>query len=172
MTQASCDTVLYLFLKFSKMSDTTAKMVEYTYDEFWIDLPAHWQQNKDGRGDYILNWSSAEDQASLTISAEFVDVPGQVELVMAQVLVAARKESLEKAIQRPLTVMHEGIKPNAQIGYNVAFSVDAGENQIVYYLGYISKRKILHFTLVSNKGREAAKKLYEQLANALRVKLP
>lgn len=152
------------------MSET--KLVEYTYDEFWIDLPSHWQQNKDGQGDYILNWSSQEEQASLTISAEFREVPEKVELVMAQMLVAARKESLEKALQRPLRLLHEAIKPNAEIGYNVAFGVDAGDNLIVQYAGYISNRKILHFTLVSTRGEEATRKLYGDLLEVLRVKLP
>jgi hypothetical protein len=154
------------------MSETTSKVVEYTYDEFWIDLPAHWQQTNDGQNGYVLNWSSPEEQASLTISAEFREVPGEVELPMAQVIVASRKESLEKWLQRPLTVLHESIKPNSVKGYNIAFGVDAGEDLIVHYAGYISNRKILHFSLISNRGKEAAAALYRDLTNVLRVKLP
>ena len=147
-------------------------MVEYTYDEFWIDLPAHWQMNKDGKDDYILNWSSKEEQASLTVSVEFRDVPEGIERPMAQMLIANRKESLERSLQRKVAPLHESIKENAKIGFNVAFGVDAGDNLIIHYAGYISMRKVLHFTLVSNRGREEATKLYRTLTESLRVKLP
>lgn len=154
------------------MSDATDNMVEYTYDEFWIDLPSHWVQNKDGQGDYVLNWSSEKEKASLTISAEFREIPVGTQSVVARMVIANRKESLEKMLGRPAKTILETAKPNAQVGYNVAFALDAGEDVCMYYAGYISNRKILHFTLLTSNGKEATAKLYQQTVDKLRVKLP
>lgn len=154
------------------MNDATDKLVEYTYDEFWIDLPSHWAMLKDGKDEYLLNWASEQDKASLTISAEFREIPLGTQSVVARMLIANRKESLEKGLGRPVKTMYESAKPNAQVGYNVGFGLDAGEDVIVHYAGYISTRKILHFTLMSSRGRDAGSILYQQLVDRLRVKLP
>jgi hypothetical protein len=147
------------------------KLVEYTYTEFWIDLPANWQQTDTGQAN-VLNWHSSEDEASLTISAEFIDIPAGTESVFAATTVVNRKEALEKAMNRPLTILHESSRPHSQVGYDISFGVQVGDEFIVNYAGYVSPRKILHFTLVSKRDKQTAHALYQQLISHLRVKLP
>jgi hypothetical protein len=154
------------------MNDATDKLVEYTYDEFLIDLPAHWVMVKDGKDEYLLNWQSEQEKASLTISAEFREIPVGTQSVVARMVIANRKELLEKTLGRPVTTLHETAKPNAQVGYNVSFGLDGGEDFIMQYAGYISTRKILHVTLVSSRGKFEASKLFQKLVDSLRVKLP
>jgi hypothetical protein len=70
-------------------------------------------------------------------------------------------------------VLQKSIKPHSGgIGLELSFAAEVPNEHVNIYLGYVTSRKILNFTLVCQPGKEAAAALFNQLVPNFRPRLP
>src|SRR4030095_5141660 len=68
---------------------------EYSYNEFFLDLPEHWRQYLTSE-DNTLNWHSDVENASITVSADFYEVPDEkAAMKFAEVCLSGRHNAME-----------------------------------------------------------------------------
>jgi hypothetical protein len=148
------------------------KLVEYSYNEFFLDLPEHWRQIPTAE-DRTLNWHSPVENATVTISVDFYEVPDQKALKFAEVCVEGRNGAMEALAPGKVTVLQRSIKPySGGDGLEMAYSAQIPEHTYLY-LGYVTARKVFNFGLTCGPDKFAAADLYNRfMQERLRVKLP
>jgi hypothetical protein len=148
------------------------KLAEYSYNEFLLDLPTHWRQIPTSE-DNSLNWRSDVENASITVSADFYQVPDEKAQALAEVCLKSRLEALERLAPSNVNVLSQSIKPYSQGGgLELSFTAEIPGN-VYMYLGYVTPRKIFNFTLVCGPDKFAAADLYNKtMKERLRVKVP
>jgi hypothetical protein len=148
------------------------KIVEYSYNEFLLDLPDHWRQVPAPENN-TLCWASEAANAAITVSIDFYAVPDEKAMEVAQFCVQQRQQALEKLAPGRVTVLRESVKPYSgggalELGYAAQIP-----GSTYMYLGYVSARKIFNFTLTSGADKLAAAELFNRIVGGwLRVKLP
>jgi hypothetical protein len=148
------------------------KLVEYSYNEFFLDLPEHWRQVPTPE-DRTLNWHSAVENASVTISVDFYEVPEEKALKFAEVCVNGRNDAMESLAPGNVMVLQRSIKPYSGGGaLEMAYAAQIPDHTYLY-LGYVSARKVFNFGLTCGSDKFAAGELYNKfMKERLRVKLP
>jgi hypothetical protein len=148
------------------------KLVEYSYNEFFLDLPEHWRQIPTAE-ERTLNWHSEVENASVTISVDFYEVPEEKALKLAEVCVNGRNEAMESLAPGKVSVLQRSIKPYSGGGaLEMAYAAQIPDHTYLY-LGYVSARKVFNFGLTCGPDRFAASELYNRfMRERLRVKLP
>ncbi len=148
------------------------KLVEYSYNEFFLDLPEHWQLFPTSE-DRTLNWHSPVENASVTISVDFYEVPADKALKVAEVCVEGRNGAMEALAPGKVTVLQRSVKPySGGDGLEMVYAAQIPEHTYLY-LGYVTARKVFNFGLTCGPDKVAAADLYNKfMQGRLRVKLP
>ena len=149
------------------------RLVEYSYNEFLLDLPEHWRQIPTPQ-ENSFNWHSDVENASITLSADFYEMPEDKATGAAEKSLESRLEALEQlAPGRKVSILHRSIKPHSQ-GVGLEMSLGAEIPGHVYlFVGYVTSRKIFNFTLVSSASKHSAADLFNTIMRErLRVMLP
>ena len=147
------------------------KLHEYAYTEFKLSLPLHWKQIPTAE-DNMLNFHSDEVGAGITISADFYEIPGDKQQSFAEQNVSSRLEALERATPGAKTFLRT-IKPHSGgVGLEMTLAVEMPGEYVYIYLGYVTSRKILNFTLVCKPDRDAAANLFNEIIPNFRPLLP
>ncbi len=72
-----------------------------------------------------------------------------------------------------LQVAQRSIKPHSGgIGLEMSLAAEVPAEHVYIYLGYVTSRKILNFTLVCKPGKEAAAALFNEIVQDFRPRLP
>jgi hypothetical protein len=148
------------------------KLHTYDYNEFSLSLPGDWRQVPNAE-ENTLNWYSEKAQAGIVVSADFYEVPEEKWTALAEVSLESRHCALESNAAGPVNVIARSIRPYSG-GGGLELSYAAETPKTTYlYLGYITSRKVFHFTLTSAAGKAAAIRLYDEtMQKRLRVKVP
>ena len=148
------------------------KIVEYSYNEFLLNLPDHWRQVRAPENN-TLCWASEAANAAITVSFDFYAVPDEKAMDVAQFCVQQRRQALEKAAPGQVPPLRESVKPYSGGGaLELAYAAQIPGSTYMY-LGYVSARKIFNFTLTSGADKLAAAELFNRIVGGwLRVKLP
>lgn len=91
-------------------TQASEKLVEYSYNEFFFDLPEHWKQHPTAE-DNSFNWHSSVENAAITISADFYEVPDDKALELAEVCLNGRNDAMEALAPGKVTVLQRSVKP-------------------------------------------------------------
>jgi hypothetical protein len=137
-----------------------------------LDLPEHWRQLPT-REDNSINWYSEMDNASITLSADFYQVPDQKANALAEVCLKGRHDAMEALAPGQVTVLRRSIKPHSQgIGLEMSYSEQIPGHTYIY-LGYVTSRKVFNFGLTGGPDEFAAADLFNRtVRERLRVMLP
>lgn len=148
------------------------KLVEYSYNEFFLDLPEHWRQFLTPQ-DNTFNWHSEVENASITLSADFFQVPDEKARECAEVCLKGRHDAMEALAPGQVTVLTRSITPHSQGGgLEMSYSAQIPGHTYIY-LGYVTSRKIFNFGLTCGPDKFAAADLFNKtMRERLRVKLP
>jgi hypothetical protein len=148
------------------------KLVEYSYNEFFLDLPEHWRQYATSE-DNSFNWHSEVENAGITISADFYEIPDEKAHTFAEVCLKGRHDAMEAMAPGQVTVLTRSVKPHSQgIGLEMSYSAQIPGHTYIY-LGYATSRKVFNFGLTCGPDKFAAADLFNKtMRERLRVKLP
>lgn len=147
------------------------KLVEYSYNEFLLDLPTHWRQLPTPE-ENSFNFYSQIDEASITISADFYAIPDEKAGLFADKCLESRHNGLESQFPGKVEVLRRTAHPHSGgSGIELMYGAEIPGNMYLY-LGYVTSRKILNFTLVCKPERVAAAALFNSLISNFRPKLP
>jgi hypothetical protein len=147
---------------------------QYAYSEFVLDLPTRWRQVPT-QEDNTLNFECAEDGAALVISAEFYDIPADKAQALAEQCLSTRTKALHAAGSGPVHVLQQGTQPHTSgTGLELSLAAEVGGDaaHVHLYLGYVTSRKVLHFSMVCRPGRQAAVALFNATVPGFRPRLP
>jgi hypothetical protein len=148
------------------------RLHEYAYSEFAIFLSDQWRQTPSSQDNTFL-FHSEELSASITISGDFYVIPEHKAQLMADKNLDSRQEGLEQLAPGRVVVRQRTIKPHSTgVGLELSFIAEVADDYIYMYLGYVTSRKILNFTLVCPPGGQAAAALYNELVGNFRARLP
>ncbi|ROZ61387.1 hypothetical protein [Ramlibacter sp. WS9] len=148
------------------------KLVEYSYSEFLLDLPEHWKQYPTPQ-DNTFNWHSEVENAGITISADFFEVPDEKAFECAEVCLKGRHDAMEALAPGQVTQLTRTIKPHSQgVGLEISYSAQIPGHTYIY-VGYITSRKIFNLGLTCGPDKFAAADLFNKtMRERVRVKLP
>ncbi|WP_457421816.1 hypothetical protein [Roseateles sp. P5_E7] len=145
-----------------------------TYDnsEFLLELAAKWHQiptDEDG----ALNFQSDDDGAAIIISADFFDIPDDRAQDIAERCISSRIAAIQAASAKPVQVLQQAIKPHTGgVGLEMSFASEVAGEHVHLYLGYVTSRKILNFSMVCQPGRQEAVTLFNATVPGFRPRLP
>jgi hypothetical protein len=113
------------------------------------------------------------DNASITLSADFYQVPDQKAHALAEVCLKGRHDAMEALAPGQVTVLRRSIKPHSQgIGLEMSYSEQIPGHTYIY-LGYVTSRKVFNFGLTGGPDEFAAADLFNRtVRERLRVMLP
>jgi len=148
------------------------KLFPYDYNEFLLSLPEDWKQVPTTE-ERTFNWLSEKEQAHISISVDFYEVPQSKWAAFAEVNLSSRQKGFETASGGDVTVISRTVKPYSG-GGGLELSYAAHDAKMTYlYLGYVTSRKAFNFTLTYGADTAAAVALYNKtLQQRLRVKIP
>jgi hypothetical protein len=148
------------------------KLAEYSYNEFWIDLPTHWRQVPTPE-DRTVTFFSEVDDASITISVDFFEVPDEKAHRVAEKCLESRREALDQMSPGNVNVLNRSIKPHSGgVGLEMNIGAEISGGHVYLYIGYVTTRKIFNFTLVCKSDKFAAAELFNKMMGNIRVQLP
>jgi hypothetical protein len=156
----------------NQQSAPPPKLAQHSYNEFLLDLPEHWRQIPVAESN-TLNFASEKDGAALIISTDFYEIPATIETALAEKCLSSRLNAHEQQFPGRVTVIRQSIKPHSGgSGFEMHYVADGGGEHLILYLGYVTSRKILNFTLVCKPDQMAAFALFNQMMGYFRPKLP
>jgi hypothetical protein len=142
------------------------------YSEFLLDLAPKWRQVPTD-DDNTLNFQSDEDGAAIIISVDFFDIADDQAQALAEQCVNSRIEAIRAASEAPLQVLLQDIKPRSGGGgLEMSFAAHAEGEHVHLYLGYVTARKVLNFSMVCQPGRHEAAALFNATVPGFRPRLP
>ena len=144
------------------------------FSEFVLDLPNQWRQVPPQEND-TLNFQSDGDSAAIIISADFLDIPDDMAQAFAEKCISSRIEALEAASGGPVRVLQRAIKPHASgaaLEMSFAAEVEGAGGHVHLFLGYVTARKILNFSMVCKPGKHEAVALFNATVPGFRPRLP
>ena len=148
--------------------------VKRSYDnpEFRLDLLSKWRQIPTDE-DSALNFQSDDDGAVIVISVDLLDITVDQAQAIAEQCMASRVEAIQSASAKPVQVLQQSIKPHAGgVGLEMSFASDVAGEHVHLYLGYVTPRKILNFSMVCQPGRQQAMALFNATVPGFRPRLP
>lgn len=150
---------------------TSAKH-EYNYSEFQLELAAAWRQIPTQEEDTLTFMSDAGGTA-LIISADFYEIADDKAQAVAEQCISSRINAHRSASQAPLHVLQQSIKPHSSgVGLEMAYAAEAEGEHVYLYLGYVTSRKVLNFSMVCPLGRREAVALFNETVPGFRPRLP
>jgi hypothetical protein len=162
----------YSFSYSFSLSPPKAELHEYQYNEFMISLAPDWKQIPTAEAD-MLNFHSAELGAGITISADFYEIPVDKAQALAEKSISARIDAFEQLSPGRVHVLQRTIKPHSGgIGLELSLAVEVADEHVTIYLGYVTSRKILNFTLVCKPNTQSAIDLFNKIVPNFRPRLP
>lgn len=144
----------------------------YSFTEFLLELSEAWRQHPTDE-ENALHFVSAADQAAIVISADFYDIPEDKALGTAEVAVDSRLDAVRQSGEGALTVLHRAIKPHSSGGgLEMSFAAETEGGHVHLFLGYVTTRKVLNFTMICPPGKEKAVALFNATVPGFRPRLP
>ncbi|WP_170133590.1 hypothetical protein [Undibacterium pigrum] len=157
---------------FTSPAKPVQKLIEYSYNEFLIDLPVHWKPVPSTESNTITFQSGIED-ASIIISADFYDIPPSKAQAVAERCVESRLSVHEQQFPARVEVIQRSIHAHSGgVGLELSYAAAVPGDHMFVYLGYVTPRKILNFTLVCGPDRSKASTLFNATIQHFRPKLP
>jgi hypothetical protein len=148
------------------------ELQEYAYSEFMLALPLHWKQLPTST-DNTFNFQSELIGAGITVSVDFYDIPESKAQAFAEKNLSSRLEALEQITPGQVQVLLRSIKPHSGgVGLELGFVAEVPNEHVYMYLGYVTSRKILNFTLVCRPGKEAAAALFNEIVPHFQLRFP
>jgi hypothetical protein len=161
-----------LFSYSFSLSTPKPTLHEYAYSEFALGLSADWKLVPNAE-ENTLNFHSESRGAGITISADFYEIPEGKAQALAEKCLSSRLEALEKVTPGRVQALQRTIKPHSGgVGLELSFAAEVPGEHVYIYLGYVTPRKVLNFTLVCKPGKEAAVALFNELVLNFRPRLP
>lgn len=144
----------------------------HDYSEFWLDLAHKWRQLPTDE-DNTLNFESTEDGAALIVSVEFLAIPDDKVQLFAEKVISSGTNAIQAACNGAAQVLQQSIKPHSSgIGLEVSYIAETDNDHVYLYLGYVTSRKVLNFSMVCQPGRQAAAALFNATVPGFRPRLP
>jgi hypothetical protein len=144
----------------------------HEYSEFLLELLPRWRQIPTEE-DSALSFQSDDDGAFIIISADFFDIPADQAQGIAEQCISSRIAAIQSASAKPVQMLQQSIKPHAGgIGWEMSFASEVQGEHVHLYLGYVTSRKILNFSMVCQPGRHAAANLFNATVPGFRPRLP
>ncbi len=148
------------------------KTVNHSYNEFILQLPSHWKELPSTEQD-TLTFRSDVEQATITVSAEFYEIPAEKMDAIAAHCIDSRLTGLQEVRISKVNVLNRSIKPiSGGESREVVFGAELPDERIFLYVGYVTPKKIFNFTLACLPDRNAAAVLFDKVMASLQVKLP
>jgi hypothetical protein len=145
---------------------------EYSYSEFLLDLAAKWRQIPADE-DNTLNFQSDDDGAALIVSCEFLEIPDDKAQLFAEKIISSGTNAIQAACNGAAQVLQQSIKPHSSgTGLEVSYIAETDNDHVYLYLGYVTSRKVLNFSMVCQPGRQAAAALFNATVPGFRPVLP
>ena len=148
------------------------KFVEYSYNEFWLDLPEHWKQYP-APDKNTLNWHSEKEGASIIVSVQYFATPKEKWEELANVIIQSRLDVHEDQYPGQVEVLHRSVKPHSGgEGLEISYAAEAAADTVFIFLGYVTSRKILNLQMVCKPDRHEAARLFNNTMRKFSAKLP
>ena len=120
----------------------------------------------------ILLSGSLDDGAALIVSVDLVGTPVDEAQSVAEHCVAKRIDAHRLASATPLEVIQQRIQPHASgAALEMSYAAATGEH-IHLYLGYVTRRKVLSFSMACPPDRRAAMTLFNATVPHFKPRLP
>ncbi len=148
------------------------KLVEYSFNEFWIDLPEHWKQYPSADPN-SLNFHSDVEGASIIVSVQYFAIPDDKAQSVAENNLKTRIHVHEEQFPGCVEVIHRSLKPHSTgDGLEMSYAVEVPGKHVFIYLGYVTSRKILNLLMVCKPDRHEAARLFNNTMRKFSAKLP
>jgi hypothetical protein len=145
---------------------------EYSYSEFRLALGSEWRLVPTATEDSI-SFHSESAGAGITVSADLYDIPDAKAQAMAAKNIASRIEGLEAMNPGQVNVLRQSIEPHSGgVGLELTLAAELPGKYVYLFLGYVTSRKVLNFTMVCRPDRPAAAALFNKTIENFRPKLP
>lgn len=145
------------------------------YSEFLLDLAPKWREVPTDEED-TLTFQSDDDGAVIIIAVDFFDIPDDQAQALAEQCVDSRIEAIRAASQAPVQVLLRDVRPRTGGPglemLEMSFAAHAEGEPVHLYLGYVTARKILSFSMVCQPGRLEAAALFNATVPGFRPRLP
>lgn len=144
----------------------------FSDSEFQLELAAAWRPIPTQEENTLtFRWDA--DGTALIISADFHEIPADQAQAVAEQCVGSRIEAHRAASRAPLTVLHRAIQPHSSgAGLEMAYAAESAGEHVHLYLGYVTSRKLLNFSMVCPLARPAAVALFNATVPGFRPRLP
>jgi hypothetical protein len=153
-------------------SPAEPKLIEYSYNEFWLDLPEHWKQYPSPDKN-TLNWHSDVEGAAIIVSVQYYATPKEKWQELAEVMVKSRLDAHEEQYPGRIEVLHRSIKPHSGgEGLEVSYAAEAAGDTVFIFLGYVTSKKLLNLQMVCKPDRHEAARLFNNTMRKFSAKLP
>lgn len=143
----------------------------YDYTEFLLELEPKWRQMTTDEGG-ALNFQSDVDGAAIIISVDFFDIPDDKARGIAEQCLSSRLAAIQAASEKPVQVLSQAIEPHAGGCLEMSFASEVEGEHVHLYLGYVTSRKLLNFSMVCQPGRHDAVALFNATVPGFRPRLP
>lgn len=157
---------------FSAAAPVKPELYRYDYSEFVLALSSAWRQIPTAARN-TLNFNAAGLGANIIVSADFYEIPEAQAAAVADMNLSARLDAIEQLAPGRVRLLHRNIKPHSGgVGLELSLAAEVPEGHVYVYVGYVTSRKILNFTLVCPPGRQAAAALFNSIVPNFRPRLP
>ena len=144
----------------------------YAYTEFHLELPSTWRQMPTDE-ENALNFVSDADSAAIVVSADYYDIAADQAQGVAEVALESRIDAVRQSGDGPVSVLHRAIKPHSSGGgLELSLAAEAEGGHVHLYLGYVTSRKVLNFTMICPPGKDKAVALFNATVPGFRPRLP
>lgn len=145
---------------------------EYSYNEFKLALASDWRlvpTTTEGS----VSFHSERAGAGITVSVDFYDVPDSKARVVGEKNIASRIEALEARNPGQVVVLRQSVKPHSSgTGLELTFAAELPGEYVYLFLGYVTSRKVLNFTMVCKPDKQSAAMLFNKTIGGFRPILP
>ena len=123
--------------------------------------------------DNSFNFHSEVHGAGITVSADFYEIPESKAQATAEKCLTSRIAAVEELTPGRVSVLQQSIKPHSGgVGLELNFVAEVPGEHVYIYLGYVTSRKILNFTMVCKTDKYAAADLFNKTIAHYRPRLP
>lgn len=144
----------------------------YEYSEFHLTLAHGWRQVPTDE-ENTFNFVSDGDGAAIVVSLDFFDIPADKAQQMAEFALDRRLDAVRQLAEGPVTLLHRAIEPHASgQGLEMSFAAEPEGGHLHLFLGYVTARKVLNFSMTCPPGKDRAVALFNATVPGFRPRLP
>ena len=147
----------------------------FASEEFRLTLPDDWQQweSPELEPDTLAFYSGAGD-IGITMSMEFYLVPDEKMLELAQAVLDNRAAAHADQFGDRIEYLQDSVHPHSSgAGFEMFYRAQVLPEKSVFYLGYVTSRKILNFFIETSEcDREKADAVFAAVLGAFEPRLP